>query len=64
LLGPNVRRVVRLSDRRYRVTFDGDDATRGRVLEACLKIGPVGQYSPAYPALESAYLDVMRAAAA
>ena len=63
-LGPGVEAVAPLSDRRYRITFDGKDETRGRVLEGCLKVGPVGQYSPAYPALESVYLDVMRAASA
>jgi len=60
-LGAGVRSVVRLSDRRLRVVFDGEDATRVRILEGCLRLGPIAQFSSAAPALETAYLDVMRA---
>jgi len=61
-LGPGVEAVAPLSDRRWRVTFDGADATRGRILEVCQRLGPVGQFSRAFPALETAYLDVVRSA--
>jgi ABC-2 type transport system ATP-binding protein len=63
VFGPGVEAVAPLSDRRFRITFDGADATRARILEGCQRLGPVGQFVPAYPALETAYLDVMRAAA-
>ena len=62
-LGAGVVAVAPLSELRYRITFDGEDDTRVRILDACQKAGPVGQFSPASPALESAYLDVLRAAA-
>jgi ABC-2 type transport system ATP-binding protein len=62
-LGPGVSAVAPLSDRRFRITFDGADATRARILEGCQRVGTIGQLLPAYPALETAYLDVMRAAA-
>jgi ABC-2 type transport system ATP-binding protein len=58
-LGSDVGSVVPLSDRRYRLGFDGSDAARGRILEGCQKLGPVGQFSNALPALEEAYLDVV-----
>jgi len=58
-LGSDVGGVVPLSDRRYRLTFDGSDAVRGRILEGCQRLGPVGQFSNATSALEEAYLDVV-----
>jgi ABC-2 type transport system ATP-binding protein len=62
-LGAGVEAVAPLSDRRFRITFDGADATRARILEGCQRVGTIGQFLPAYPALEAAYLDVMRVAA-
>jgi ABC-2 type transport system ATP-binding protein len=62
-LGPDVGGVVRLSDRRYRLTFDGSDAARGRILDGCRAIAPVSQFSNAALVLEEAYLDVLASVA-
>jgi len=62
-LGAGVEAVEPVSDRRFRITFDGAEASQARILEACQRLGPVGQFAPAYPALETAYLEVLRAAA-
>jgi len=62
-LGPGVESVVPLSERRIRVTFDGAEETHARVLEGCQQLGLVGQFVPSSSALETAYLNVMRAAA-
>jgi len=61
-LGAGVQTVEKLSDRWFRVTFDGDDATRLRILDACRRVGPVGQFTPPTATLETAYLDVLRSA--
>jgi len=61
-LGPGIESVVPLSDRRFRITFDGSDDARARILDAARRIGPVGLFSPSTPALERAYLDVVRSA--
>jgi len=58
-LGTWVRKVTRLSDGRYRLRFDGAEATRSRLIEECLRIGPVASYSPAVPTLEDAYREIV-----
>jgi ABC-2 type transport system ATP-binding protein len=58
---PWLEDVTRLSERRYRVRFDGRPETRLRILEASLRIGPIRSFTGAYPALESAYLEVIGA---
>jgi ABC-2 type transport system ATP-binding protein len=58
-IGSDVSDVEPLSDRRYRLTFDGSEDARGRILERCQKIGPVGQFYNASLVLEEAYLDVI-----
>ncbi len=60
-LRPWLENLTRLGERRYRVRFDGRPETRARILEASLRIGPVRSFSRAYPALESAYLEVVGA---
>jgi ABC-2 type transport system ATP-binding protein len=62
-LAGDVSGLLPLSDRKYRLTFDGSDPARGRILEGCQRIGAVGQFSNASPALEQAYLDVVVSAA-
>jgi ABC-2 type transport system ATP-binding protein len=54
--------IDRVAERRYRLTFDGSDAARLRILESCQKVGPVGQFSNAALLLEEAYLEVVAAA--
>ncbi|MCI4367222.1 MAG: ABC transporter ATP-binding protein [Thermoplasmata archaeon] len=48
-----------LGPRRFRLRFDGRVETRIRILEACQRVAPVLEYSPAGSALEGAYLAVM-----
>jgi ABC-2 type transport system ATP-binding protein len=63
-LGSDVESVTPLSDRRYRLTFDGSEPARLRILGACQKLGPIGQFSNAFPLLEEAYLELVAPAAA
>jgi|SRR5580658_422374 ABC-2 type transport system ATP-binding protein len=61
-LGPissSLRKVVRLTDRKFRFTFDGADETRSRLIEECVRIGPLSSCSPTAPALEDAYREIM-----
>ena len=51
--------ALRLGARRFRLGFDGRVESRIRILELCLKIAPVIEYSPSGSALEGAYLQVM-----
>jgi ABC-2 type transport system ATP-binding protein len=51
--------VAALSDRRWRISFDGTDATRRRLLLACQSIGPVVQFASTSLALEEAYLELI-----
>ena len=60
-LGALVRTVTPLSDRRYRLAFDGTMATRARILSECVEIAPVVTYESASLALEDAYLSLMQA---
>ncbi|MGP8077354.1 MAG: ABC transporter ATP-binding protein [Thermoplasmata archaeon] len=62
-LRPEATGIEPLSDRHYRLTFDGTDDDRARILERCQRIGPVGQFSNATQALEEAYLEVVASAA-
>jgi len=61
-LGPLIRTVTPLSDRRYRLAFDGSMATRARILTECVAIAPVVTYESASLALEDAYLSLMQGA--
>jgi ABC-2 type transport system ATP-binding protein len=51
--------AVALSDRRWRVQFDGRDETRVRLLTLCQKVGSVSQFTNSTLALEEAYLDLI-----
>jgi ABC-2 type transport system ATP-binding protein len=61
-LRAGVDEVEAISDRRYRISFDGTDSARARVLAACENAGAIESFSPAAAALETVYLNVMRAA--
>jgi len=51
--------VVALSERRWRLSFDGSDATRVRLLGLCQTIGPVVQFANTSLVLEEAYLELI-----
>jgi len=59
--GPGVETVAPLSDRRWRIVFDGSAGVRGRIVEVCQKLGVIANLGPSTAALETAYLDVLRA---
>lgn len=52
-----------LSDRRWRIEFDGEDETRTRLLALCQKEGAVVQFTNSMLALEEAYLELFSEAA-
>lgn len=58
-LGADVGGVIALNDRRYRLTFDGTDEARQRILAGCQRLGAVAQFSNAALVLEEAYLEVV-----
>jgi len=60
---PWVRKTTRLSERKFRLRFDGTEETRSRLLEECLRIGPISSYFPAVPTLEDAYREIVAAGA-
>jgi ABC-2 type transport system ATP-binding protein len=51
--------VTAVSPRRWRVSFDGSDPTRARVLAACQSVGSVVQFSSTTLELEEAYLELI-----
>ncbi|HLN50504.1 MAG: ABC transporter ATP-binding protein [Thermoplasmata archaeon] len=51
--------VVAISERRWRISFDGSDQNRVRLLELCQGIGPVAQFSNTSLVLEEAYLELL-----
>jgi ABC-2 type transport system ATP-binding protein len=61
-LGPELLGVVPVTDRRFRLTFDGSDEVRGRLLTACQQVGAVAQFANASLVLEEAYLEVVASA--
>ena len=60
VLGPLASGVTPLSDRRFRIAFDGNDATRASLLEGCQKVGRVTGFSSVGSALEDVYLQLMQ----
>ncbi len=48
-----------LSERRWRIAFDGSDATRVRLLTACQSVAPVVQFANTSLVLEEAYLELI-----
>jgi len=51
--------VILLSERRWRVRFDGSDDARVRLLALCQQAGPVTQFANSTLVLEEAYLELM-----
>ena len=58
-LGPVVQKVVGLTARRFRLTFDGTLAGRSEILDGCRRIAPILRFTDATLVLEDAYLDVI-----
>jgi ABC-2 type transport system ATP-binding protein len=54
--------TTQLTDRSFRLTYDGAPETRTRLIAECLRIGPVVRCSPTAPALEEAYRDIIEGA--
>jgi ABC-2 type transport system ATP-binding protein len=53
-----------ITERRYRVTFDGSLEKRTQILDAARAVAPVVRYSEATMVLEEAYLDIIASAPA
>jgi ABC-2 type transport system ATP-binding protein len=51
--------VSALSDRRWRISFDGSDETRVRLLTLCQALAPVVQFANTSLVLEEAYLELI-----
>jgi len=51
--------VTAVSERRLRISFDGHDETRVRLLELCRNLGPVIQFASTSLALEEAYVELI-----
>lgn len=51
--------VTVLSERRWRISFDGADASRVRLLALCQGVAPVVQFANTSLVLEEAYLELM-----
>src|SRR5580658_1821567 len=58
-LQPWAPKVTRLAERRFRLRFDGNEETLTRLLVECQRIGPLSSFTPAVPALEAAYRDIV-----
>jgi len=58
-LGGVASEVEILSERRWRVRFDGSDEARVRLLALCQQAGPVTQFANSTLVLEEAYLELM-----
>lgn len=51
--------VLSVSDRHWRITFNGTDEARARILRTCERVGDVVQFSSTSLALEEAYLQLI-----
>jgi len=58
-LGTIATEVTQVSERRWRISFDGTDATRVRLLLLCQGLGPVVQFAGTSLVLEEAYLELI-----
>jgi len=58
-LRPLASELVALSGRRWRITFDGTDDSRTRLLLLCQGLAPVVQFANTSLVLEEAYLELM-----
>jgi ABC-2 type transport system ATP-binding protein len=54
-----VGRFEAMNERRYRLTFDGRDSSRIRILELCQTVAPVLSFAGAGSALEDVYMQLM-----
>ena len=52
--------VVRLSERRWRIAFDGSSEARARLLRLCQGLGEVAQFTGSSLLLEDAYLELIK----
>lgn len=59
-VGHGVVRVDPITDRHFRLTFEGDADPRTAILRACLELGPVVSFTPGSAVLEDAYLSLMQ----
>jgi ABC-2 type transport system ATP-binding protein len=62
-LRPLAETITPVSERQWRISFDGRDETRVRILELCQGLGPVVQFASTTLVLEEAYLEVIAPAA-
>lgn len=60
LLTPVAQSVEQLNPTRFRITYDGSDETRSRLLMAAQQVAPVRSFSGSTLGLEDAYLKLMR----
>jgi hypothetical protein len=51
--------VVPISERRWRISFDGSDGARVQLLQLCQSLGPVLQFANTSLVLEEAYLELI-----
>jgi ABC-2 type transport system ATP-binding protein len=51
--------IALVSEKRWRISFDGRDETRVRLLEICQNLGPVVQFANTSLVLEEAYLELI-----
>jgi ABC-2 type transport system ATP-binding protein len=58
-LRPLVTDLTPLSPRRWRLSFDGSDEARVRLLARCQEVGPVAQFANTSLVLEEAYLALI-----
>ena len=58
-LGELAAEVVAVSERRWRILFDGTDSTRVQLLRICQELGPVSQFANSSLLLEEAYLELI-----
>ncbi len=62
-LQPVATEVTPISETRWRISFDGSDLARARLLELCQGLGPVLQFARTSLVLEEAYLELIPASA-
>jgi len=58
-IAPVVQQVAALTDRRFRLTFDGSLEGRTQILDGCRRLAPLLRFTDATLVLEDAYLDVI-----
>ncbi len=58
-LRPAVQEVAALSDRRFRLVFDGSDGTRAQIHDRCSELGQVVSFANTSLLLEEAYLQLV-----